>query len=321
MQDGDHRHAGRRPLLFFARMEFSRHDIATFLAVARCGNVSRAAVEVGMSQPSVSKAIRRLEQETGVPLFERSGHGVRLTGEGLVFLETARRFDAQHFELVRTASELRARHAGVLRVGITSPAPDGIAVRAIAELVRRRPGMRLHLTIDRSDTLAAAIEDAQLDLAVVPAYPGQALDCAQIALSEDAAQVVVRAGHPLTQRPQPTIADLAPYRWVLPLARSAARRHMTQIFERAGVPAPQVSVEAEYTSEAVMGIVQATDLLALAPSSVLRSWRGRVQPLALPELEVRRTLVLLSHPQARWTHLMTAFRDLVMDLRPATPQP
>lgn len=298
-------------------MNFFNNDVATFIEVVRCGSVSRAAEKVGQTQPAISKAIRRLEQEVGVPLLERGAKGARLTGEGQMFLETARRFEAQHFELVRMATDLRARHAGLLRLGITSPAADSIAVRAIAELVRRRPAMRLQLEIGKSDVLNDQVENGELDLAVVPTYSGQALSCTRIDIGEDRMHVVVRADHPLLRLPAPAIHDLTPYGWVMPSAQSAARRHVLEIFARHAAPRPHVCVEVEYTSEAVMGVLMATDLLALVPASVLRSWLGRVQPLPLREFAIQRSQVLLSHPQAQWTPLMAAFRQLVLDQRPA----
>ncbi|SDY34636.1 DNA-binding transcriptional regulator, LysR family [Variovorax sp. YR266] len=296
-------------------MSFSRNDIVAFIEVVRAGSVSRAAEHIGVTQPSVSKAIKRLEDEVGVPLLQRGVHGVRLTSNGHFFLETAKRFEAQHFELVRAASDLRARHAGLLRIGITSPASDSAAVRAVSEMVRRRPAMRLKLTIGKSDALNAAVEDGELDLAVVPSYPGQSLSCAKVDISEDHTRVAVRVTHPLARLPSVTINDLTPFGWVMPSPQSAARRHVFQIFERNGAPMPHVSIEADYTSEAAMGVLMATDLLAIVPTSVLRSWLGRIQPLPIAELDIRRTQVLLSHPQATWTPLMSTFRDLLLQQR------
>jgi DNA-binding transcriptional LysR family regulator len=297
-------------------MELSPSDLGAFLEVVRSGGVSRAAQHLGLTQPSVSKAIRRLEDEVGVQLLERGVRGARLTAEGALFLEAAKRFEVQRFELVRAAQELRARHAGLLRLGITSPAADSIAARAAAELSRRRPGMRLQLRIGKSDALDAAIEDGELDLAVVPAYEGQQLQGERIDLGEDPMRVVVRHGHPLLARPRVGIDDLTPYAWIMAPPRSAARRHLFAIFERSGAPLPRVAIETEYTSEAAMGILATTDLLSVVPASVLRGWLGRVMPLDIPVLDVQRTLVLLSRPAAQWSPLMNDFRALLLSHRP-----
>jgi DNA-binding transcriptional LysR family regulator len=293
-------------------MSFSPADIVYFLEVVRHGHVGRAADAAGVTQPAVSKAIRRLAQAVGVTLFERGAHGARLTGEGLLFLESARRFDIEHAALTNAASELRARHAGLLRVGLTNAASDGPAVQALAEMMRHRPGLRLTLVIGRSDALDEAVRNAELDLAVVPSYPGIVLGCDALAVGEDTTRVAVRSDHPLTRRSALTLADLVDHAWAMPSRRSAARRLVTQIFEQADLPAPRVALETDYMSEAAMGLIAGTDLLGLVPAAVLRGWRGDVEALALPMLEVRRTLVLLTRPQTRWSPLMTAFRDLLL---------
>ena len=262
-------------------MNLSVSDLSAFLEVVRSGSVSRAAQQLGVTQPSVSKAVRRLEDEVGVQLLERGLHGAHLTADGEMFLEAAQRFEVQRFELTRAASELRARHAGLLRLGITSPASDSIAVLAASELVRRRPGMRLRLVIGTSDVLDAAVEQGELDLAVVPSYRGQGLQSTQQELGGDHIRIVVRQGHPLLALPQVRLEDLTPYTWVMAPPQSAARRHFFAIFERAGAPAPRVAVETEYTSEAAMAILTSTDLLSIVPSSVLRSWLGKVTPLVI----------------------------------------
>jgi len=292
-------------------MNLSSSDLATFIEVVRQGGVSRAAERLGISQPSVSKAIRRLEDEVGVPLLERGLHGARLTAAGELFLEEAKRYEIQRLQLTRTANELRAQHAGLLRLGITNPASDSIAVQAAAELTRRRAGLRLRLTIGKSDSLDAAVEDGEIDLAVVPSYPGQSLRSQQLELDDDHIRVVVRRGHPLAAVAGIGIEDLAAYAWIMAPPQSAARRHFFAIFERCGAPTPRVAIETEYTSEAAMGILTATDLLGIVPTSALRSWLGLVTPLDIPELLVRRKVVLLSRPSGRWSALMNDYRDLL----------
>lgn len=298
-------------------MSFSPTDIAYFLEVARQGHVGRAADAVGVTQPAVSKAIRRLEDAVGVALFERGAHGARLTAEGQLFLESARRFDAEHVALMRSALELRAQHAGLLRVGLTNAASDGPAIRVLSDMVRHRPGLRLTMVIGKSDALNEAVVKAELDAAVVPSYPGISFTCDQLALSEDTVRVAARTEHPLARRAVLTLTDLADCAWAMPSRQSAARRLVTQILEQAGELPPRVTLEVDYTSEAAMGLIASTDLVGLVPASVLRAWRGRVEALSLPMLELRRTLVLLTRPQGTWSPLMTAFRDqLLADCTP-----
>lgn len=90
--------------------------------------MSRAAHALGITQPSVSKAIRRMAQFAGVPLLERGIHGARPTADGELFHESARHLDAQRFDLERIAGDPPARHAGLLRVGITGASSENPAL-------------------------------------------------------------------------------------------------------------------------------------------------------------------------------------------------
>ncbi|MBV6303333.1 LysR family transcriptional regulator [Candidimonas humi] len=299
-------------------MEFSHNDIEAFIEIARSGSITRAAENIGITQPSVSKALRRLEDAVGLPLIERGMRGARLTTEGQLFLESAKRFESRHFELVRMASELRSRHSGLLRVGVTSPASDSILVQSMSELIRRRPGMRLQLRIGKSDELNSAVEDGLLDLAVVPSYPEQTWSCAQTALSSEDVHIVARNNHPLAKLPTATLQDLTPYGWVMPSAQSAGARFLHQVFEYHGVSSLKVVLETEYVSEAVMGTIAQTDLLAMVPSAMLRSWIGVIVPLTIPQIRIQRTQVLLSRPQATWSPLMSDMRDLLLMHRPSS---
>jgi len=291
-------------------MSFSAIDIAYFLEIARQAHMGRAAQEAGVTQPAMTKALRRLEDAVGVPLFERGGHGMRLTANGQLFLETARRFHTEHKEMLRAASELRAQHAGLLRVGLTNPHGDSHVVQALADMVRKRPGLRMALRIDRSDILNAAVEAGELDVAVVPSYPGLSLSCTQLVLNKDKVYLSCRVQHPLFSLAQPTLQDLVPYSWIAAGRSSAARRLIAEMFEAADLPGPRTTLEIEYMSEAAMGMLAGTDLLAMVPARVLRSWIGRIMPL--PLLTVPRSLVLLTRPNAALPPLVMAFRDALL---------
>ena len=292
-------------------MSFSPGDITYFLEVVRHGNVGRAALAAGVTQPAISKAIRRLEAAVGVALFERGAHGARLTSDGQLFLESARSFDAQHAAMLRSAADLRAHHAGMVRIGLTNPASDSPVVQVLAEMVRQRPGMRVVLTIGKSDTLNDAVEKGELDMAVTPSFPGSHFSCDRIELSVDWMRVAARARHPLFSVPHLSLQDIADCSWLLPSSQSHTRRLLTHLLEQAGCAAPRVVIEADYRSDAAMGLVERTDLLTIVPASVLKTWPGRIEALPLPMLEIRRTLVLLTRAHATWSHLMVAFKDLL----------
>lgn len=67
------------------RSDFDFNQLAHFLAVAKVGNLTRAAQDIGISQPALSRSIQKLENKIGEPLFERQPRGVRLTEIGTIF--------------------------------------------------------------------------------------------------------------------------------------------------------------------------------------------------------------------------------------------
>lgn len=292
-------------------MPFSPTDIAYFLAIADTQHFGRAALRIGVTQPALTKAMRRLEAAVGVSLFERGAGGARLTSAGELFLERAQAFDRQHAALGTLADELRAQGAGLLRVGLANPDSNQQACAALAELVRQRPGLRLSLKIATSDVLDVAVDHGELDLAVAPVYPGHRYRCDPIPFGEDRVLIAARAGHPLAGIGPITFAQLEPYGWVMPERRSASRRLVTDLLERAGLAAPSVVIEAEFVSSAALNIVAATNLLIAVPSGLLAHWSGRVHALPLAGLDFARGQALLVRPGVRWTPIMAAFRELL----------
>ncbi|WP_176463998.1 LysR family transcriptional regulator [Bordetella genomosp. 11] len=293
-------------------MYLSPTDLDYFLAVVRHGHFGRAALEQGVTQPAITKALRRLENTVGVALFERGAHGARLTSEGHIFHEHARRVSLQHAELAKLAADLRANHSGLLRIGLTNPAGDSNTVRALAELIRNRPGLRIKLTIGKSDSLNAAVEAGDLDMAVVPCPLGTTFSCEQETLGQDAVVVAARAGHPIFRATPISLAATGAYAWVMPSRDSGARKAVAQLFEAAGLAEPTVALEAEYVSETALGMVAATDLLAVAPLLNLRSWAAMVMTVPLPGFPLTRRLVLLSRRGGHYSALMASLRDQLL---------
>src|SRR6218665_1333049 len=157
-------------------MPLSIRDIEYFLAVAKTGLLSAAADELGVTQSALTKAVQRVEAEFDLPLFERSARGMALTSAGQRMLGQAHRLRADYADLVLLANEMRARQSGLLRVGVTDTTAGNRVALALGSLLAQRPGLRVHLRVDRSDALAALLHEGALDLALVPVYEGQRLD-------------------------------------------------------------------------------------------------------------------------------------------------
>jgi DNA-binding transcriptional LysR family regulator len=119
-------------------------DIGCFAAVARQLSFSRAAVELGMSQPAVSQAIARLERSLGLRLFDRTSRDVRLSDPGKVLLPQAEALLEQVAAFSAEAGRLAVPTGQTIRLAYC-PLVGGLAARVARRLARRRPGVEVEL--------------------------------------------------------------------------------------------------------------------------------------------------------------------------------
>lgn len=294
-------------------MSLTVKDIEYFLVVASRGQLSSAADEMGVTQPAMTKAVRRVEAEFGVALFERSGRGMVLTSAGLRATEQLKRLNATYADTQILANEMRAQQAGLLRIGVTDVSDDGPLSIAIPALLAQRPGLRIRLQHGRSDVLAAMVMAAELDAAVVPAYEGQPLPGERTKISSDPMQMVVRRSHPLAKQSRVAIADLVPYGWVIGSPSSAAYRAIEAVFAERDLPAPRVVLEVPYTSALSAGVLSRSHLISLLPASFLRNADGAsFVELPVPEFRLARSVVLITRNGSTASPLLSALRDSLL---------
>ncbi|MBY4598140.1 LysR family transcriptional regulator [Ottowia caeni] len=294
-------------------MSLSIRDVEYVLAIASAGQISAAAASLGVTQPALSKAVQRVEETLGVSIFERAARGVVLTSTGLRVLEQLQALQSAYTDTVHLVDELRANSAGLLRVGVTDNSAKNQIVPALSSLIAQRPGLRVKLSIDRSDGLAAQVARGDLDLALVPIYEGQVVEAKQTKILIDVMVPLVRASHPLAGRPSLSVRDLLPFGWLMSAPHSAAHTALTAALAREGFSPPNVVMEVPYSSELNLAILSQTDLVTMAPRSVLSSSGGTgFVELGIPALRMPRTVVLLSRLEGFWSPLMEAIRERLM---------
>ncbi|MGB0713520.1 MAG: LysR family transcriptional regulator [Gammaproteobacteria bacterium] len=150
-------------------MEYS--SLRTFVTVAREGNLSRAAERLFLSQPALSLQMKKLQEELGLRLFERSAHGMRLTDAGQSLLPAAERALNAAGEFMAAAAGLEKGVTGRLRLG-TIIDPEFLRLgRFLGILAERHPGLAFELKHGMSGTVARLVEDGQLDVAYTLGQP------------------------------------------------------------------------------------------------------------------------------------------------------
>ncbi len=295
-------------------MPLAPRDIDYFLEVARVGRLSGAAANLDLTAAALSKAIRRLEEDLGLRLFERSGKGMPLTPFGESFVLRASRLQAQHHEALRYAGDVRAGRAGLLRVGTTAAVLQTLVMPALADLQPRRPGMRFTLRVAGSDEVLELTRHGQIDASVVPIYEALPHGLTQVVLGTDALIPVARNGHALLRQSRLRLDRLAAQPWALPRFPSAARSRLEAVFTKAGLKAPEAAVEVDLSVSLALPLVRATDLLAFVPQSTLLLPGAKdVRVIELPELKVSRTISLFFREDVHRSPLMDEFMQLLVD--------
>ena len=137
------------------------------VAVAEEANFTRAAERVHVSQSGVSSQVRRLEEELGAALFDRSERVVRLTAAGTAALEPARRALAEAAAVRRAVDEVNGLVRGRLSLGMLHGCAIGPWLDAVAGFGRRHPGVELVLREADSAELVAGVTSGGLDAALV----------------------------------------------------------------------------------------------------------------------------------------------------------
>jgi DNA-binding transcriptional LysR family regulator len=181
-----------------------------FVAVAEELHFGRAAARLHMSQPPLSRAIKRLETDSGVALLHRSAAGVALTPAGAVLLEEARALLDQADRVgVRVAA---AAGAATLSVGILGDSSDRGATRLATAYRRRHPGVEVRIReVDLTDP-TCGLRAGLVDVALTRG-PFDQTGLTVHELRVDPVGAVLRADDPLAGRDRLTLADLADRRW------------------------------------------------------------------------------------------------------------
>jgi DNA-binding transcriptional LysR family regulator len=226
-----------------------------FVAVAEERNLTRAAGRLHIAQQSLSQQIRTLEAQLGVTLFERSTRGVELTAVGAVLLREARPVLAQAERAVEAVRRAARGEQGELRVGFLSTVANYFMPPVVRAFRERHPAVTLHTEDIPIAALVAGLRDGTLDAGL--SRPPLVDDLATEVVLREPVAAVLPEGHPLADRAELTLADLADEPWVLTPRASWPPWHRSydEDFARAGYR-PRV-VQRGTTPQGLLALVAA----------------------------------------------------------------
>src|SRR3954469_6183305 len=146
----------------------SHQELSHFLHLADGLHFARSAKALHMSPSALSRAIQRLEAELGQPLFQRNKRRVALTRAGEIFRDHARAQLAAHARVLEALATEAMAPTGELRIACTVTACHSVLPRLFARCRERYPGIHLQLSTSDAARCLQALENDEVDLAVVP---------------------------------------------------------------------------------------------------------------------------------------------------------
>ena len=258
------------------------HNLRDFIAVARMGGVRPAARDLGLSQPSLTKSIRQLERELGMPLFDRTAKGAVLNAFGHSFLVRAQ---LAANELKRGEDELHqmaGSSGGSVAAAVSGLPCLQLLPGALRVFRRRYPQARVRIVEGVYAVMLSELRTNALDFALAP-QPTRPLGGEFVveSLFQDRCVVVGRKGHPL--RGAKSLAELLDAEWVVTGEAGPQSIEFDAAFENNGLRVPQANLQCE-SLIALLSIIANSDLLVFLP----QKWLGnRVTDGLLAEIPVR----------------------------------
>ena len=276
-------------------MALNHREVAAFLAVARAGGVGAAAKSLSLSQPAITRSLKRLERQLGVALFVRHSTGMEMTPFGRTLIPYAESLESETERILEEISVLNGAAAGLARVGIVPSVAANLLPQAIARTLAASPGVQVRVVEATGNQLVSALIRGELDFAVA-GLPHDPIDGHVLVspLLEDEVTIVARAGHALMGERSLSVAKLREYPWAMPERGNVIWAGFHTMFQRAGLETPRAAVSANsvHTLKSIVGSTDFLTMLARVTIS-LEERSGLLATLDLAEGRWRRRLGVL----------------------------
>ncbi|WP_237694249.1 LysR family transcriptional regulator [Streptomyces sp. SID2563] len=263
-----------------------------FVAVAEEQNFTRAAERVHISQSGVSAQIRRLEQELGADLFDRSARTVVLTVAGKAALAHARAALAAAGAVGQSVDEVTELIRGRLTVGMVIGCTLTPLFEALAAFHEAHPGVEIALLEDHSDRLTDGVRTGAVDLALIGTATAAPDGLHALTVISERLVAAVPAGHPLTRRRRVTLRDLTAH----PIVCMPTGTGLRAVFDQACAAQhlrPSIAMQAS-AADAIADLAARGLGVAVLSDSMAAAHRGdRLTARTIDDVETPALLALI----------------------------
>jgi len=286
-------------------------QLEMFIAMVEEGNFHRAAERVSRTQPALSMALRKLEEEIGATLLDRSNRSTyALTDAGELLYERAKRMLELRDETVNALEKLRTLQSGSIRIGANESACLYLLPHFISAFHRQHPNIEVDVFRHPSHKLIAELRQRRIDFGILAFRPGET-DLEATAIMQDEMVLITSGGHPMARdRDRVHVRDLGSQRFISLNLRDAFARRTVEAFKRFRTPFT-VCMKVD-TFEEMKKLVAMNLGIALAPLMCVRDelLRGELVTLPLEGLRYERTLWLARRKTDAHSFAAQAFAQL-----------
>lgn len=273
-------------------MDFDERQLRGFVAVAETGSLGRAAREVNLTQPTLSRQIQGLEDQLGQRLFERESRGMALTAAGELLVPHARHL---LFEMQNTRDELaalRGLRRGTVRVGAVAAVLRTLVAETVGRLNVGAPDIKVELLEAVDDELVDALLTRQVDLVVTSgAVSRPELHAIGICAYRDRFAVFCASDGPLAEGGG--VDEVLAREWVMPPQGSTPRVAFEALVDSLSMPRPRIVVETT-SVETMIAVTLNSNLLCWLPEPLMQAHlaNGSVRRIDVPQLAIERQFLL-----------------------------
>ncbi len=293
-------------------MDFGQLEI--FLCIAEEKSFSRAAEKMLRTQPALSIAIKRLEEELGEPLFDRSSKNGMLTEAGKILYSYAQRLINLRHEAQEAVGELRGMYRGRLTIGANESTSHYLLPQLLLEYRKRFPQIKIEVHRNVSEKIPLEVLERNLDFGFLSYDPlHSALQ--SIEVYRDELALVVPPKHALTRRDQVTVRDLGEYQFVAHNVKTPARERIFDLFRQHHTPL-NICVELstlETIKDFVLLGVGIAILPRLAVDDEIKS--GKLIEVPVKGMKIEKALRLIYRREANLSHAAKSFLEIVREWR------
>jgi len=223
------------------------HELQVLLAVAQAGSMAKAAAQLALSEPAVSRSISDMESTLGVSLFDRSSKGVEPTPYGRVLIKRGVAVFDELRQGIREIEAIEDPTIGEVHIGATSTIAEvGIVAAVIGQMSQKYPRINFHVVEATPERLFHELRERSLDLIILLRFdPVASNDIVSEMLYEDRMVIVAAADNPwCTRQSRVELVDLVDENWTLPQPEHPVTSIVANAFRAIGCRAPRVTATA-----------------------------------------------------------------------------